>query len=226
MKNQYIGDINDYKKYSLIEIISEVLNEKILFAWMLTDDDARTDGEKLYYLNNSNNERQLNPELFDKLKSIDKSSCRIDTIQDLLGENYNYYSESLYDSKEKRMNYFEALLIEAKKVGLVFFDPDNGMEVKSVKYGNRNSSKYVYWNEIQQFAELGKDILIYQHFPRKNREQYINDLKMELQEKTKLEVLPISTENVLFLLATKQGGKLNEIKNEWDKRMNAQRKNR
>lgn len=226
MKNQYIGDINDYKKYSLIEIISEVLNEKILFAWMLTDDDARTDGEKLYYLNNSNNERQLNPELFDKLKSIDKSSCRIDTIQDLLGENYNYYSESLYDSKDKRMNYFEALLIEAKKVGLVFFDPDNGIEVKSVKYGNRNSSKYVYWNEIQQFAELGKDILIYQHFPRKNREQYINDLKMELQEKTELEVLPISTENVLFLLATKQGGKLNEIKNEWDKRMNTQRKNR
>jgi len=32
MKNQYVGDINDYKKYSLIEIISEVLNEKILFA--------------------------------------------------------------------------------------------------------------------------------------------------------------------------------------------------
>ena len=120
-------------------------------------------------------------------------------------------------SKEKRTNYFEALLVEAEEVGMVFFDPDNGIEVKSVKYGNKNSSKYLYWNEIQQFAvSEKKDILIYQHFPRKNRKQYINDLKTELQKKTNLEVLPIETKHVLFLLATKQGGKLNEIKKKWD----------
>lgn len=70
MKNQYVGDVNDYKKYSLIEIVSEVLNEKALIAWMLTDDDRGNDGNKLDYLKNERNERQFNPELFDRLKSI------------------------------------------------------------------------------------------------------------------------------------------------------------
>ena len=220
MKNQYVGDINDYKKYSLIEIISEVLNEKILIAWMLTDGDSRNDGNKLDYLENNRNDRQLNPELFDKLISIDKSKREIKDVQELFGDKYNYYSKTLYDNKEERTKYFEALLVEAKEVGMVFFDPDNGIEVKSVKYGNKNSSKYLYWDEIQQFADCGKDILIYQHFPHKNHEQFINDLKNELQEKTKLEVQPIQTEDVLFLLATKQVGKLNEIKRKWDERMN------
>lgn len=226
MKNQYVGDINDYKKYSLIEIISEVLNEKILIAWMLTVDDGGKDGKKLKYLENNKNERELNPELFQKLESIgklkliDKVECGIKDIEELFGDKYNYHSETLCDNKEERAKYFDALLVEAQKAGIVFFDPDNGIEVKSVKYGNKNSSKYLYWNEIQQFSDCGKDILIYQHFPRKNREQYINDLKKELQEKTKLEVLPIVTENVLFLLATKQKGKLNEIENLCDERMN------
>jgi len=226
MKNQYVGDINDYKKYSLIEIISEVLNEKILIAWMLTVDDGRSHGNRLDYLENNKNERQLNPELFDKLKSIDKSKCEITDVQELLGDKYNYYSIPLCDNKEKRTKYFEALLEEAKEAGLVFFDPDNGIEVKSVKCGNKNSSKYLYWDEIQQFAKCKKDILIYQHFPRKERVQYINDLKTELQEKTNLDVLPIPTENVLFLLATKQKGKLNEIENLCNERMNILKKNR
>lgn len=226
MKNQYVGDINDYKKYSLIEIISEVLNEKILIAWMLTVDDSRNDGNKLDYLKNKRNESQLNPELFAKLKSIDKSKCGIEDIQKLLGDKYNFHSKTLYDNKEKRTNYFEELLVEAEKVGIVFFDPDNGIEVKSVKCGNKNSSKYLYWDEIQQFAKCEKDILIYQHFPRKERKQYINDLKAELQKTTKLNVLPIQTENVLFLLATKQGGKLNEIKSKWDEKLYILKNNR
>jgi len=226
MKNQYVGDFNDYKKYSLIEIISEVLSEKILLAWMLTDDNSRSHGNKLEYLENNKNERQLNPELFDKLKSIDKSKREIKDVEKLLGDKYNYYSETLCDNKEERTKYFEALLLEAKEVGIVFFDPDNGIEVKSVKFGNKNSSKYLYWNEIQQFADCEKDILIYQHFPRKGRKQYIDDLKTELQDKTNLEVLPIATENVLFLLATKQGGKLNEIENLCNERMNILKKNR
>jgi len=226
MKNQYVGDINDYKKYSLIEIISEVLNEKILIAWMLTDEDSRNDGNKLDYLQNKKNESQLNPDLFEKLQSIDKNKHGITDVQELLGDKYNYYSETLCDNKEKRTKYFETLLVKAKNAGLVFFDPDNGIEVKSVKCGNKNSSKYLYWNEIKKFTDCEKDILIYQHFPRKEREQYITDLKTELQVMTNFDVLPIATENVLFLLATKQKGKLNEIENLCNERMNILKKNR
>ncbi|MDR0863356.1 MAG: hypothetical protein LBO74_00285 [Candidatus Symbiothrix sp.] len=217
MKNQYVGDVNDYKKYTLIEIISEVLNEKVLVAWMLTEDDSRNDGNKLDYLKNEKNERQFNPELFDKLKLIDKNKRGIDAVEKLLGDRYTFHSEILSDKKADREKHFESVLKKAKDAGLVFFDPDNGIEV-SIRQGNKNSSKYLYWNEIQQIVESGKDVLIYQHFPRQKRETYIERLKNELHEKTKLEVLPIETANVLFLLATKQGNKLNEIKNKWEEK--------
>ncbi|GHT51322.1 hypothetical protein AGMMS49982_08440 [Bacteroidia bacterium] len=218
MKNQYVGDVNDYKKYSLIEIVSEVLNEKVLVAWMLTKDDGKTDGNKLDYLKNAHNERQFNPTLFDQLKAIDKNKRGVDDVEKILGSKYSFHSEVLSDTKADREKYFEAVLKKAKEAGLVFFDPNNGIEVKSVKYGNKNSSKYLYWSEIQKTVEAGKDVLIYQHFPREKHETYIERRKNELHEKTNLDVLPIETANVLFLLATKQGNKLSEIKNKWEEK--------
>jgi hypothetical protein len=219
MKNQYVGDVNDYNKYSLIEIISEVLGEKVLVAWMLTDNDGRNDGNKLSYLKNKNNERQLNPELFDKLKSIDKNNRIIEVVQKLLNDKYKFHSETLVDCKEKRKEYFESLSVKTKEADWVFFDPDNGIEVKSVKQGNKNSSKYLYWNEIEQFVEMGKDLLIYQHLPPyKKHEISIEEITKQLHEKIKMEVLPIKAKNVLFLLVTTQKDKLNEIKRKWEEK--------
>jgi hypothetical protein len=213
MKNQYVGDINDYFKYSLIEIISEVLSEKVLVAWMLTGNDDRNDGNKLNYLKNEKNERQFNPELFDKLKSIDQSNRRIEDVQKNLSDKYKFHSETLVDCKEKRKKYFQSLSVKAREADWVFFDPDTRIEVISVKQGNKNSSQYLFWNEIEQIAKMKKDLLIYQHFPRgEKHEVFIKRITEQLREKTEMEVLPIKTVNVLFLLATEQKDKLNEIK--------------
>jgi len=228
MKNQYVGDINDYKKYTLIEIISNALNKKVLIAWMLTGGDGTTQGNKLSYLENKKNERQFNPDLFNKLNSIVMGKRGIDEVQRVLGDKYSFYSTFLKDNKADRTEYFDGLLNEIEKIGLVFFDPDNGIEVKSVKCGNKNSSKYLYWDEIKQFTDKEKDLLIYQHFPRKERETFIEELTLKLYEKTKtkMKVLPIVTENVLFLLVTKEGHKIDEINSKWNERILVLKKNK
>lgn len=50
MKNQYFGDINDYKKYGLLRSIESASSLRLLVAWMLAPDDGSTDGEFVEYL--------------------------------------------------------------------------------------------------------------------------------------------------------------------------------
>lgn len=49
MKNQYLGDINDYMKYGLPRTITQVTGLRLTVCWMLTPDDSRSDGGKNRY---------------------------------------------------------------------------------------------------------------------------------------------------------------------------------
>jgi len=59
-----------------------------------------------------------------------------------------------------------------RDVDLIFFDPDNGLEVALPK-GRKNSSKYLYLDEVGAFYASGKSQLIYQHFPRIERAAFL-----------------------------------------------------
>ena len=43
MKNQYFGDVNDYRKYGLLRAISLNTDWNLLVAWMLKPDDGGPD---------------------------------------------------------------------------------------------------------------------------------------------------------------------------------------
>jgi hypothetical protein len=65
MKEQYVGDINDYRKYALLRALAGGGKIKIGVCWMLTPRDNRSDGNKLNYLKNPNKWRRYDPSLFD-----------------------------------------------------------------------------------------------------------------------------------------------------------------
>lgn len=94
----------------------------------------------------------------------------------------------------------------ARGSDLVFFDPDNGMEVKSARYGVRDSSKYLYWREVAEAYRRGHSLLIYQHFPRIPREPFLERLAGHLRSQTGAPlVISFGTSNVAFLLALQPG---------------------
>jgi hypothetical protein len=70
MKNQYVGDINDYRKYGLLRLLSGNESLSTAICWMLTVNDERTDGKFIDYLSNSSEWRDYDPELFDVLQNI------------------------------------------------------------------------------------------------------------------------------------------------------------
>jgi hypothetical protein len=50
MKNQYVGDINDYRKYGLMRALSGYGEITTAVCWMLTPGDGRADGSFMIYL--------------------------------------------------------------------------------------------------------------------------------------------------------------------------------
>ena len=51
MKNQYFGDVNDYKKYGLLRYLGRSGRSNLAVCWSLTEDDSRSDGSRVRYLN-------------------------------------------------------------------------------------------------------------------------------------------------------------------------------
>lgn len=85
---------------------------------------------------------------------------------------------------------------------LLFFDPDNGIEVPSKTVGRKDSSKYIYWEELTESWKRAKSLFVFQHFPRTKRNEYISARVVEMTSRLPGSlVIPLRSPNVLFLLA-------------------------
>jgi len=206
MKNQYFGDINDYRKYGLLRIIADDGRIKTAICWMLTSNDNRTDGKFIQYLDQPIKWQKYDSELFDLLHfMVNKQKTRniLSAENSGLIPSAIYFSEILTDDYQQRKHYFKKFLkkTETENSQLLFFDPDNGLEVKSKPKGRKHSSKYLYWDELCKFYSKSYSILIYQHFPRANRKNFSNSLAQQIIFTTNAaEVYTFQTSNVLFLL--------------------------
>lgn len=205
MKNQYFGDINDYKKYGLLRCLSESTNLTVAVAWMLTPDDSSTDGKFIRYLNEPKKWRHNDPELFDRLNSVFNKDKKRHVG---LAKKFNfipaakYFDKLVPDDATQRSSWFKKLLTFTEQSDLVFLDPDNGLEVKSRPYGKSKSSKYLYWEELEALWGMGKSLLVYQHFAREKRPAFIQRMLSVLHKRTPSSlVCAFSTANVVFLLA-------------------------
>jgi hypothetical protein len=204
MKNQYVTDINDYRKYGLLRALSSNGAMRVGVCWMLTPDDNRADGQFTQYLKSPERWKQYDPPLFDLLARILDNERHIKRIEhDGVLQNAIYKCDLLSDIPERRNRYFEDMHERFQGVDLIFFDPDNGLEIKSRPYGSKNSSKFLYWRELTHAFNAGKSILVYQHFIREKREHFIARLSSELMRRLEVRsVFSFRTPHVVFFLVS------------------------
>ena len=204
MKNQFFGDVNDFRKYGLLRTIQRASALSIGVCWFLTADDGGADGELRKYLTQPNRWRNYDSELFDKLQrlldpDVRRSVSHAQTWDVVPGAVY--FEDLLRDSRSARLAYFEAARNALSNCDLIFVDPDNGIEIPSTKLGGSRSSKYVYWTELHAIYAAGHSILIYQHFPRVVRERFIPFLSGRLgEELPESAVAAFATPYVVFFL--------------------------
>src|ERR1700679_3106024 len=109
MKDQYFGDVNDFRKYLLLRALVIPNRLRPGVCWMLTPADGRTDGNFLAYLRKPEPHRRHDPELFDWLEQVvdvegDRRTARIES-SNLLGP-VSFHSEVLTDNEAERSLYF------------------------------------------------------------------------------------------------------------------------
>jgi len=208
MKDQYFGDVNDFRKYALLRSLVMPDHLRLGVCWMLTDGDRRKNGSRLAYLSKQATYRTCDAALFDWLKQVidveqDRRTARIEE-SDLLGATC-FQSNILTDDESERRTYFSECSTRLADCDLVFFDPDNGLEVKSIPRGRKNSHKYLYWGEVCSAFSAGSSVVIYQHFIREKRASFITRLAAELNARTHAAaVFSFATPHVLFLLASQE----------------------
>ncbi len=226
MKHQYFGDISDYKKYSLLNDISDNGKLQIAVAWLLTSNDYRNDGNINKYLLNSDKWRPFEPGIFDFLHHAvvvrKTKNLRLVEEQNIV-PNAKYFWEELKDNLKERNKYFKKLKEFSNDSDIVFLDPDNGIATRSIIKGRKNSSKYVFWDEILSLWNENHSLLIYQHFPRVNRVEYIRNKIDEIYEHLRnQETYAIKTTHMVYFLIPQKKHSLHfkqikrEIESKWN----------
>ena len=187
MKNQYLADIGDYGKYSLLRFLaSEGIH--IGINWYLTEDDSTNDGKFKEYLDRPRERWMCDEELFEELKKL--KGITVNAVEEkALIPGAVYYSEGLdtagllpqarCDAREK---WFSESLDVLQPAELVFADPDNGISYRVTKR-MKNNEKYILPCEIKAYLDQGKDVVFYCHKGRRSDAAWLKvrtDLKAYL----------------------------------------------
>ena len=208
MKNQYFGDFYDYIKYGLIRLLTARGGSTTSVCWLLTQNDGTPDGHRVKYLRDPNAWRHLDSDLFEALARwvvrLDARDVKRIEESGLL-PRCRFFSMNVADGATERRQYFESFLRFAQNSTLMFFDPDNGLEVKSVPFGRKRSSKYLYWSEVNSAFAAGHSILVYQHLPPVPRDLIVNRVVAGFgAATTATTVYSYAAKRVAFFLAPQQ----------------------
>lgn len=173
MKDQYFGDFGDYQKFSLLTLLRDNGGFKIIVHWMKTKDDGGKDGGRVAYLSDPKKWQSYDKKIFEFLKEhINLKNRNVSIFEkSVCATGIRFINNNIENSSER-----SRLLKKIKRdkaFDLVFFDPDNGIEVNSTNSNNKH--KYVLWKDIEMVYTSGKSVLVYQHYSRKKRDTFIQE---------------------------------------------------
>ena len=152
-RNKYVGDINDYHKYGLLNTLSGEGAIRTGICWMLTPNDIQNDGQSIDYLHKPEIWSAYAPLIFDRLAECARQPDGR-TYKELRICQHSTQHAFLFRGNSEiaagRRRYFEEMRRHFADRDLIFFDPDNGLQIKSCPLGHRNSSKFLYWSELEE----------------------------------------------------------------------------
>jgi len=184
MQDRYTGDIGDFGKYGLLRVLKDKTKLTLGVNWYLTDPthvgDKNNDGSLITYLDTDRHSlRECDRKLFDMLNEL-KATNRWDVnghnrhVQQIEGGSIIdavYFNDELsyHDIPSSKRNdkiiHREAWLKRShdllKGRDVIFLDPDNGIEPKSISITSRKAPKYVFLDDLAIYKD--QSLIIYQH---------------------------------------------------------------
>ena len=173
MQDNYVGDIGDFGKYSLLNELSA--NQSLGVVWYKYPNGSNNDGKHVSYLDCPKNWRHYDPEVFDGLKNIVSSGKRLisEVEKSEFFKQHTFASEELnlnaksYSARERqRDEWFKRITKKLEETDIVFADPDNGiLKTESFKKGKAKHGKSISEEEISILSET-RPMIVYHHNSR------------------------------------------------------------
>jgi hypothetical protein len=209
MKNEFFGDIRDYRKYGLLRLLTGGKKVGSAVCWMLTPDEDRP--TKVDYLCREKTWRyntcwHFDEGLFDALQQAvcveqERNVARAKHVDILNPEVFAFHEEQLKDDIYKRREYFDRFLTYSEGKDLIFFDPDNGLETRGAPAGRKGSSKFIYLDELLCTFNKQHSILVFQFFRQIAPEVVINQRTEQIFSRLYVdEIASFKTPSVIFFL--------------------------
>lgn len=222
MQDRYVGDVGDFGKYGLLNEICKKSNGGVRLGinwfYVTREEKQRGDGRYIGYLSDENKDSRKYaacfPDLYDKLKGIVNGRRSIKEIEKglILPKETIFYSKPLLprenpsEREEDRKNWLGESLSQLKSADIIFLDPDNGIQTDKVRKTQIKATKYVFKDEIKEYYERGKSLIIYNHRDRKPKSEYdrkITDSLGQIKSLNGIKVLRfkrVSVRDFIFLI--------------------------
>lgn len=190
MQNRYVGDVGDFGKYGLLRTLcgpatpTPAPGISLGVVWYLfPDENGNNDGQRTQYLTpaskNRAHFRACDPELYDCLAELVHSGRRsVEAVREaaILPDGTVFYEVPLsYTAStgaqrpgarmQLRSVWLQGALEATNGCDLVFLDPDNGLKSGTGPYA-KLGPKYVYLEDVAQFARQARGLIIYHHSGR------------------------------------------------------------
>jgi hypothetical protein len=183
MENQYVGDIGDYIKLSLLRAVCGAHRLGIAW-WLVPDERHKKDGRHISYLNDPKHWRSFEPGVFDRIREIVVNNIRsieaLETAELLPPETVFHSTEvacpTLWSRRAAaREKWFGTVLNSLANATMVFVDPDNGIEPARYSVTRKNANKSITVSELHRLTGQGRILIVYHHHTRM-RGGHINEL--------------------------------------------------
>ena len=194
MQDRYVGDVGDFAKYGLLRRLIGKPGEQAIrlgVVWCLFPNETHNnDGGHVSYLERSDF-GALDDVLLAALRTIVLSGTRcVSAVSngnifpgstvfcDEMAATPSAPRLSRDDRTRYRKDWLDRCFTATAECDLVFFDPDNGLEITSVPKQHLNAGKYIYWDELIPFWRRGQTLLVYHHINRTmSADRQIRDLR-------------------------------------------------
>lgn len=167
MKAQYVGDVGDFGKVLILKHLAGV-GFRLGVNWLLTANDEKADGKHRDYVTYKGEHCLCNcdPSIFTEIIPLareEKPHRKIAQLEQIIRgicEQSLFYSEPIVSGPTRAWSDRKAFA-ELTSAELIFFDPDNGIDLE-----NRTSEKHVYIGNLREYWIRGQSLLIYHHLHR------------------------------------------------------------
>ncbi len=175
MQNRYVGDAGDYAKYALLRSLCAgppPLSLGVLW-YLFPDEGHNGDGRHIAYLRQpglADRDAGLHATLAQLVASGHRSVAAVEAAGILPGARFHASPVAIGGAPAQRTahraDWFGEGLASLAGTDLLFLDPDNGVETRSLNRSDYRAGKFAFWSEIDAAWATGASLVLYNHLNR------------------------------------------------------------